>query len=68
MAENIGRLLRLKNWQISGIFAIIDFLIVMVIEILLKTDQMMILVKSSTTGMVFFIWCWFILSLWRKDK
>ena len=63
----------LKNWEISGVFAVIYFIIFFVVEMLARyavftLTDLEIIIHGGMGAFVFFIWCWFILSLWRKEK
>jgi hypothetical protein len=59
---------KFPNWAISLILAKNLFLIWIGTEIIVSVKTPLQMVSQSVIGsVVFFIWCWFILSLWKKD-
>jgi len=61
-----------KNWKISGLFALIYFILFGIIEVLARCANFTltdfeIVAHGGVGAFVFFMWCWFILSLWRKE-
>lgn len=59
-------LLETPDWILAGKLAIIYFIIILPLSMLRYTNYVVMMVSTICTTLVFFIWCWFIFSLWRK--
>ena len=59
-------LLETPDWILAGKLAIIYFIIILPLSMLRYTNYVVMTVSTICTALVFFIWCWFIFSLWRK--
>lgn len=67
------KILELPNWLLSAVFAILYFVVFVVVECVARFNNyslngIQILSHSGTGAIAFFILCWFILSSWRKKE
>lgn len=62
-------LVKLPTWAIAFILAKAYFIIWVVIMFITDVETLLQIVVCGVTGsFVFFIWCWFILSLWKRQE
>lgn len=59
-------LLKTPNWKLAGILSIIYFPIITILSTVTQTNYIIRIISSICTTLVFFIWVWFIFSLWKE--